>query len=508
MNNESRSKKSIKNILSGMVFRIIGMVFPFIIKSILIRTLGIQYLGLNSLFASVLAILSLSELGVGSALVFSMYEPIATNDVRMVSALLNAYKKIYRIIGSIILVIGLSLTPFLEKLINGTYPTEVNIYILYFIYLLNTVLSYWLFSYKTSLLEASQKNGVESLLHTITNTVMYLGQIVALIFTHNYYAYLIVMPLCTLLLNIMRSLYVDKHYPEYKCEGNLDKSYMNIVFRKVRALIGHKIGTTIITSSDSIVISSFLGLDTLAIYSNYYMIINSLIGMITIFYTAITASVGNSLITDQTDKINKQFNVLNLLNSWIVGWCTVCLCVLYQPFMRLWMGEDLMFPYRVVALLSVYFYAWLIRRIGLTYKDAAGMWEQDFWKPYIGSVVNIVVNIALVITIGIEGVLISTILVMVAIYFPWETVIVGKNILKLSMRRYVGKIVTNGLLVIGSVISIELISSLMHFKVWGELIVRAILCCIIPNMIFLIAYFRTVEFSDVKSRVKHLLNHS
>ena len=500
-------RKSINNILGGMFFRVVGMFFPFVIKTIIIWTLGAQYLGLNSLFSSILSVLSLSELGIGSALVFNMYQPLAQGNTEKVCALLKAYRHFYRIIGLVILGVGLAIMPFLKVFINGDYPRNMNIYVLFSIYLVDTVLSYFLYAYKSALLEANQKNGVENMLHSITNIIMYGSQIIVLMLTHNYYIYLGMMPVCTLLLNLIRSRLVDKMYPQYPCVGELDSTLIRDIFKKVRALIGHKIGTTIINSADNIVISSFLGLNILAIYGNYYMIISSLIAFVTILYTATTASIGNSLVMDSDEKIYSNFETLNFLNNWIVGWCSICLVCLYQPFMKLWMGEKMMFPFHMVVLLAIYFYSWLARRIGLTYKDASGMWEQDFWKPYVGVIVNLVTNILLVKVIGVEGVVISTILVMVVIYFPWETQVLFKWVFKQEASKYVLKMISYAsITIVVGALTLGL-CSLMKIEGLTLLLARGGICVVVPNIIFFAIYRKTAEFADVKRRVVHLMQH-
>lgn len=503
--NESRTKRTIKNIFSGFIFKFIGLLFPFIIKTIIIRELGIEYLGLNNLFASILMVLSLSELGIGSALVFNMYKPIANHDTDRVCALLKIYRDIYRIIGLIIAVIGLILMPFLPFLIKGGYPSTINIYILYVIYLINTVLSYFLFAYKKSIWEANQLNGHNSILETITTLIMYICQIVVLKLFKNYYIYIIFMPITTFLLNILRNYFVNKSFPEYKCRGNLEKGFIKELYKKIKALLGHKIGSTVITSADSIVISSIIGLQVLAIYSNYYQIINALIGVITIFYTSTTASIGNSIVKSDTKSIINQFYSLTFTNNWIVSWTSICLLCLFQPFMELWMGKDLMFEFYIVILFVIFFYSWLFRRIGLTYKDAAGMWEQDFWKPYIGMIINVIANIVLCHYIGVSGALLSTIFIMIFIYFPWETQVLFKNLFKTSPKKYYIRMITYAIATVIIAIITYYLCSLIKGNAIIHLIIKGIMCCIIPNILFIVCYFRMDEFKDMRNRILNII---
>jgi len=505
MDSGGRTQKSLTNITYGMLNRIVLMLLPFIIKTIMIKKLGAEYLGLNNLFSSILQVLSLSELGVGTAMVYSMYRPMAENNQDELCALLNLYRKFYSIIGCVILVLGLSIMPFLEHLISGSYPESLNLYALYLIYLINTVLSYFLFAYKKSLLEASQQNSIESKINTVVSLFMYVLQIIALLVTSNYYVYIIFMPLSTLAINIIRNRMVNRMYPDIVCRGEMDKSFIKALYKKIGALIGHRIGTTVITSADSIVISAFLGLQVLAIYGNYYYILSSLIAIVTIFYTATTASIGNSLITADEKKNYRDFSTFTFLNIWLVGWFSICLLCLYQPFMKIWMGEELMFPMHMVVLLVIYFYSWLSRRIGLTYKDAAGLWAEDFWKPYVGTVVNLVCNIALVVTIGIEGVVVSTIVVMAFIYFPWETKVLFRNLFHHGMKEYVVKYYFYALVTgCAAVVTYSVTNKVLIGGISG-LLIKGLICCVIPNILFLFAYFGTREFKDSVQRMKAML---
>lgn len=497
----SKTQNSIYNAIGGLIYKGIAVIFPFLIRMVMIKKLGVEYLGLNSLFTSILMILSLSELGVGSALVYSMYKPMAEGDEDRVCALLNVYRKFYRFIGGVILLIGLLLLPFLKYIVKGDCPSDLNLYILYCIYLGNTVVSYFLFAYKKSLLEASQQNGVDSKLAALTTAIMYIMQIIVLSFFASYYAYIIVMPICTIALNILRSKRVDKMFPQYKCVGELEKGFVKGLFVKISSLLGHKIGSTVVTASDSIVISSVLGLTILAKYSNYYQVINAIIGMVTVFYHAITASVGNSIIMSEKKKVEETFYTLSFMNNWLVGWCSICLLCLYQPFMKIWMGEEMLFPFSTVVLFAIYLYAWLIRRIGLTYKDAAGMWEQDFWKPYVGIIVNLGTSIALAHYIGVEGVIIGTIVVMVLIYFPWETYVLHKHLFMHSSKAYLIKMLSY---IIGTLVAAGItyiMCSLVNDAGIGPFIIKMLICVFIPNIIFGVFYSRTREFNSVYKRV-------
>jgi len=297
-----RTKNAVRNISAGVSNRIINLILPFITRTVILYVMGTKYLGLTSLFSSILSFLSLAELGVGGAMVYSMYKPIAQSDNETICALMNLYKKLYRIIGVVILVLGLALMPFLNRLINDEIPGDVNLYLLYFIYLINAVLSYWLFAYKNALLQAYQRNDISTNISSVIVPVSYAVMLGCLFLTKNYYGYVIWLPIFTVITNLVRSRIVDRLFPELKPKGKVSKELSQSITKKVGALIGTKLNTVVLHAADNLVMSAFLGLTVIAMYGNYYMIMNSVVGFLGIIYSSMTAGLGNSLETDSIKK--------------------------------------------------------------------------------------------------------------------------------------------------------------------------------------------------------------
>ena len=296
-----RTRNATRNLIYGMILKIYQILIPFIMRTVMIYTLGVQYLGLNSLFTSVLSVLNLVELGVGSAMVYSMYKPIAEDDEQIICALMRLYKIYYYAIGLIIAIIGIILTPFIPKLISGDVPKDINIYILYLMNLGATVLSYWLFAYKNSILQAHQRTDIVSKVTLVTNTIQYGLQIIALCLFRNYYYFVIAMLAAQALTNVVTAIYADKLYPLFKPKGKLDQNEVKKINQRIKDLFTAKVGTVVVGSVDTVVISAFLGLTVLAVYQNYYYIMNSICGFITVIFASITAGIENSLVTE-TDK--------------------------------------------------------------------------------------------------------------------------------------------------------------------------------------------------------------
>lgn len=494
---QGRTYNVIRNISSGLIYKLISIFLPFILRTVMIHYMGIQYAGLNTLFSSILQVLSMAELGFGSALTFSLYKPLVDNDEKKICELLNLYKIIYRRLGFIILGIGLVLVPFLKYLIKGTYPGDINIYILYYIYLFNTCISYFLFAYKQSLLNANQRNDIVNNVGMITYTISYIFQILAILIFKNYYVYIIFTPICTVVNNILVAVCANRAYPNLQCRGSVTVQEKKEIYNKVKALAGHKIGGVVINSLDSVVVSAFLGLSTVALYGNYYYILSAINGIIDVGYNAILASVGNTIVIEEKQRVYTIFKKLNFIMSWAICFCCVGLICLYQPFMIVWVGKENIFPTSTMIIIVIYFYSQKSRLIGLNFKDAAGLWNLDFWKPYVGLIVNLVVNIVLVNIIGVNGVYISTILTMFGVYFPWETWALFKGVFKRESREYILQYLYY---TIGTIISAALSFIVTNnINVTGilGLAIKAVVGILVGNVIYLCINLKNPEFKSI-----------
>lgn len=500
-----RTKNSVRNLIWGIVNKAVSLFLPFLIRTIIINVLGKEYLGLNNLFTSILNVLNLAELGVGAAMVYSMYKPIAESDSTNICSLLALYKKVYRIIGFIILGIGLVLIPFLPSLIKGGVD-GINVNVLYLIFLVDTVLSYLLFAYKNSLLMAHQRTDISSNIGTVIHILLNATQVVILLVFKNYYIYIVVKPIFTIANNLLVNWATNKMYPEYKPRGMVSKEIQHEIFGRVKALVGHKIGTTVVTSADSLVISAFLGLGILAIYSNYYYIIYFIVSLTSIFFSGMLAGIGNSLVVESDKKNYTLFENINFILSWLVAWCSVCLLCLFQPFMEMWMGEDMLLSTSSLICIVVYYYSWQFRTTGLYFKDAAGMWQADFWKPYVAAIFNIVVNIVLVHLIGINGVFISTIICMVGINFPWETHVLFRDLFKRSPAKYISQeLVSLIKAIIMCTVTYLICLALPIQHGLSCIIFRFLICLVVPNVIFIGSSFKMKEFSYAMDKVKQII---
>ncbi len=452
----------VNNFIFGFLYKILSILFPFFIRTIMIKKLGTEYSGINSLFTAVLQALNLAELGFGSAMVFNMYAAVAANDTDKLCAYMNFYRKVYRIIGATVLFMGLLLAPFIKYIIKGSYPTDINIYYVYFIFLIDTVFSYWMYAYKNSIALAYQRTDIESKAMAVTQMLLSVMQLLVLSVFVSFYAYVIAIPIATIVKNLLISHEIDKNFPDIKAEGELDESEKKAVFNSIKGLFGHQIAFTVVNSVDNIVLTALLGLHEQTIYNNYYIIFSSVMAVLTILFKSIQAGIGNDIIVNSKYSF-PNFRKFRLFVFIIVELSCACLFTMTQPFMKLWMGNKLMLSKLSVCVFCLGFYIVQIRKVITTYKNAAGIWNKDLIKPYIVIIVDLLIDIILVKRIGSIGAMISTIVSMGIVALPWETVVLYNSLFSKKSREHFIFIVYEATLFVISLVVLDKLLSYFNF---------------------------------------------
>lgn len=503
----SRSSLAKKNILIGVGYKLLAILLPFINRTIILYTLGAEYTGLGSLFSSVLQVLNLAELGFGSAVAFCMYKPIADGDDDKVNALLAFYKRVYRVIGIMILVVGVVLMPFLPHLINGEAPVGLNISILFAIHLFDSIVSYVLFAYKATLLTANQRNDVVNGILSVSTLIKHLVQFGILLATHNYYLYVITFPIFTILNNIITDYYSRKLFPQYKCQGIIEKETITVLGRKIRGLLLSKLCDIARNASDQIIISALLGLTALACFSNYFYILSSVYGILKVITTSITASVGNSIASETVEKNYNDYRKFGFIFAWLRTWCTVCLLCMYQPFMSLWAGDALVLPNACMLLFCSYFYGLNMSNYCYLYFEAAGLWDYAKKAYILQTIVNISLNLILGKWIGIVGILIATNVAIFFFDYLLQANILFKHYFSKQYKLDAAKMQILYLIVtvlagVTAVILCIMVAQKINNQVFG-LLFRGVVCILIPNIVCLIFYRKTRVFEDAKDFIMH-----
>lgn len=504
--NDSRSKNTVRNVWTGIINKAVLIVLPFINRTAIIRILGAEFTGLSSLFSSILEVLNLADLGFNISIVYGLYKPMADKDENQICKLISLYKKIYGIAGSLVFSIGLIMMPFLKHLIKGSYPESINIYVLFLLYLINAGISYFLYAYKEVLLIADQRSDILNNIRTWVSIFRYLAQFVVLIIFRDFYLYLIIQIIFTVINNILVQRSTDKRYPRYVPRKNINLELPYELKTQVGGLMIDRICNVCRNSFDSIITSTFLGLVATAIYSNYYYIFNAVYQFMLVISSSMSASIGNSIVKESTDKNYNDLLKFTFIYAWITGWCTVCLVCLYQHFMRIWVGKDSMLSVFQMILFCIYFYSMNANNIRNQYISGTGMWWKLKSTYVIEAVANLSLNIILGMKYGISGILVATIITIIAFNFIWRSIVLFKNYfygkslaIFIFNHLYYALVVT-----ISSFITYKICCFIFNPGFYG-LIIKLGICFVVPNVIFLCLFYPCKQFGNTKQFLKNTL---
>lgn len=490
-----RTKNSIKNVIAAMLSNIITIVIGLIAQAVFIKILGIEYLGLNGLFTNIISMLGIVELGLGNAIIFNLYKPLALNDTETIKSLMKFYKKSYILIASVVLIIGLVIIPFLPLLIEKV-TVNINIVGIYLLFLIDIVCSY-LLSYKRSIFYADQKNYYVNIIHIGYTILLNLSQLVILFFTKNYYLYLAIKIIIRLIENLIITTLANKKYP-YLLEKNIkniDKKIEKDIFTKVKALFFHKIGGFIVLGTDNILISKYLGLAVVGLYSNYYMIINAIQTLFSQALVALTPSVGNLLVKENKNKTFEVFKKIRFMNFWIATFTSVCILNMMQQFITIWIGEKYLLADVVLIVLVFNFFQKMMRNSYQTFKEAAGIYYEDRYVPLFESIINIVTSIILVKIIGLPGIFLGTIISGFVLWFYSYPKYIYKKLFDRRIIDYLKETISYILLfVIIAFITFKISSLVIIDNTFIKLLINTLICMIIPNLIMLMIFFKSDNF--------------
>lgn len=500
--NENRTNNVKKNVFFSYAGTISTSFFSIVCRTIFVYTLGAGYLGVSGLFSNVLGILSFSELGIGTAINFSLYKPIADNDKEKIKSLLHLYKIAYRVIAVVVAVFGLVLFPFLKYLVNTDIPmSEINVF--YFIFLFNTVTSYFV-TYKTSYVSALQKEYIVTNAATIGTIIINICQSVLLLLGGSYFQYLLVAAIIGVIQKVITVMYLNKKFPILveKQITPLNSGTKKEIWRNVRALIVHKVGDVAVHQTDNIIISSFVSTTMVGIISNYTTL-NMLVSSFTNgFFNSFTAGFGNMIAKECKEKQIHIFELYDLLGFWIFGFVTIALITLSQPFITLWLGESLLVDNFTMILYFISVYLTGMTLIPYNFKVAAGKFNEDKWVAFAQAFTNLVVSIGAVKLVGLPGVYIGTIVQRLIVVIVRPN-IVYKYILGRKTGEYYFRLIRRTALAGGICFVMWRIKSIILMDVTlFRFVLMCILTVIIPNSIFLLIFGRSNAFKDIVKRLK------
>lgn len=478
-----RTKKSIYNITSNFLIFFLKVFLTFFVRKILIIKISQTYIGLNGLFSNILSILSLAELGLGSAIGFSLYKPLANKNDKEISSLMSFYRKAYMLIGTSITIIGICLIPFLKIIVKE--PIE-NMILIYLLFLINTSSLYFI-SYKDVLITSDQKQYKLTWINLIFTILLNVGELAILFITGNFICYLIIQFAINIIQRICTNIFITRQYKniEFKTKNKLEIKKKNEIFKNIKAMFFHKVGDSMVNATDNIIISTVIDINTVGIYSNYFFIVSFLTNLASIIYSGILASLGNFIVTENTERKYEMFNKTNFLGFTIFSYFSVLLINVFNIGIEIIANKDYILNISTVLLIILNFYITGVRIASSNMKTAAGIFDLDKYTPIIQAVINIFTSVILAKFIGLNGVLIGTLLssILPSIQRPY---IVYKYILKEKCMEYFKEYAMNLALIV-------ITASISYIININILIQSQILLLIqrtaITSIIFLIFYF-------------------
>jgi O-antigen/teichoic acid export membrane protein len=504
MNDNSRLSNSIKNISFGLVAQLVQMLLGFVSRTVFIRYLAVEYLGVNGLFSNILSLLSLAELGITSAIVFSLYKPLAERNEQKLAGLINFFSKVYTRIALIVALIGLCLLPFLDKIVvNPTPKIADSLYIIYLLFLFNTVSAYFM-QYKLSLFHADQKSYVISKNNTILFLFQNLAQILVLVVFKNFIAYLIVQSVFQVVSNFVLSNKVTKHYSflnRYKNE-KIEEAEKQKIYSNVKSTGLIKIGGLLVNSTDNLILNYFSGLLLVGLLSNYVLLLGLASGLIMQVFSGLTGSIAHINVTETKEKQAQTFYLVNFANFWIYGLATIGIIFLMNDFILIWIGSKFILPISVVFALAFNFYIFGMQNAVWTFKSTYGFFKQGQYLVILTALLNLVLSFALGYFYGLLGILTATAIARIVTNTWYDPYIVISKGLQQSPLLYFKKYIKYLFVILVSLAFLFGINYLLPLPGISGFVFKIVLIFIIPNIIICLMFKNNAEFKIFSELIK------
>lgn len=507
MQKRSRTEYSILNIFTGVGGYFLNTVLGFVCRMVFVQCLSADYLGVNGLFTNILTMLSLAELGIGSAIGYALYKPLAENDEEKIASLMKMYATAYCTIGILIFVVGLGLMPFIDLIIQEQPNISESIYLLYALNLFNTASSYF-FSYKISLLIAAQRNYIVGGINYAITIVQSMLQMIFLLLYRNYLVYLLLQTAGTFAYNVIVSWVATKQFPfiQKKNIKPLPKDEKRILLGNIRDLMIYKVSSLLVNSTDNILITFFNGLATTGIASNYTLLVNTLNSLLGQIFNGLTASIGNHNASESVEKRYQLFSFLNMMNFWIFGWAGLGILFCSSDLVQLCFGEKYVLSLEIPFVMALNFFTVGMMNAIWTYKHTLGLFHYGRFIQIFTGILNIVFSVLLGSCWGLFGILFATFIARAMTNLWYDPYAVYTHGFGMSPVLYVKKLTKY-------IIVLLIAAGLCHLSftlVGGSLLVKTllkiVLCSVVTNTVFAMAFFRTSEFAMLKHFISRILS--
>ncbi len=501
----TRTSRIFKNSSIAIVSQIMSIFSKFIVRTIFIHILGAEYLGVSGLFANILSVLNLAELGIGTSIVYSLYKPLSEKNTTDIKKYFKAFRYIYAFIGGIILLVGICLIPFLDKIIIDS-PDVGNIKLIYLLYLIDSSSSYFYAHYR-SLISADQKGYIDYINKIVFLIIQTAAHILVLLIFKSFYLYLGINILVHWISGFYISIKLKKIYPYLKEKTNekLSGHQIKELIKNSAAIFSHKVGYTVLNSTDNILISMFVGTVIIGYYSNYSMLILTMTGMISLIVSALQAAVGNVCSVDNLEKQHDIFQKINFMFFWIYGVFLTGLIFVGTPFIRIWLGEEYVMQESVLLIVYINTFLQGVRQVVAMYTTATGLFYKMRYKPFFEVVINLIVSVILVKKMGVIGVFIGTLISFILTNLWYEPFILYKYRFKMNCKIYYRNcLIYVAIILIGIIIN-KLIYNYLVLPSLADVITRSITSVFVPSGLFMLFFRNTTEYSYIKETIKSLI---
>lgn len=405
----SRLDNTIRNIKVGYIAQIFSMLMGFLSRTVFIYALDMNFLGVSGLFTNVLGVLSLAEMGIGTALNYTLYKPMAENDIEKIKVLMAFYKKVYRMIASVVALLGIALIPFLKYLVND--PGNVgNIYVYYLIFLFNAVISYFV-TYQFCLVNAEQKAYINSLFNTAFSVSTSIVQVISMLMFHSFMLYLLIGMASGIMQKVILYFYFKKRYPflKDKVTEKLPEEELKGIKKNVGGLLWHKVGDVAIHQTDNIIVAALMNVYKVGVMDNYNLIINYLQTFVISLFSNVVPSLGNMVAVEEKKECFKIYRIYDFVDLWIYGFCSIALLCLFQPFISLWIGADKLIDEMSLFLICLNFYFGGRRVSFNNYKSVHGIFYDDKYVVIVSAIINLVLSVVCGMKMGLAGIYVGTV---------------------------------------------------------------------------------------------------
>lgn len=519
----TRTQNSFFNMITSLGASLLTVSLSFVTRTVFIKYLGTGFLGVEGLFSNILSLLSLTELGIGYAIIFKLYRPIAENDRSRILVLLKLYRQVYWVIGAVIVTLGLILIPLLPHLVKD-YERFAELGLragaVFIVYILNTASSYWFFAYKSSFVRANQKAYILTTVGYAISVARSLCQILALVLFHSFMLYILVQLLFTIITGIIGSLICDRYYPfaRGKTRESISREERRDFARDCGSLLLYNVHNVVINASDNVVLSAMVGLETVGLYANYLSVKMALRTLLDGVMDSLKASLGSLYTTDNPDWSRLMFRTVNFLMVWMYGVGAIGLALLLDDFITLWLGSDYVvnswvFQGSVIAtplalFVGIEMYIIGYRELLSTYREALGLFQQMKYRPLLSVLINLAVVIPGIYYWGILGCVVSTIVAGLTTNMIFDPIIIYRHALKQPVGPYFLRNLLYVIVVAAAGGMSWWVCSLIPLTGIPGFVVHGLFCVFIPSCMFILCFHRTTEFRTLLNSAKELLSRT